>query len=354
MRIKIFVSFLFISGLYFISAQDLNKNKIDATDFHAVQIDTLFQDKISIRAIVVDNGKVWYAGDKNRFGFYDLKINEKFENTVTEDTLKIEFRSIAKTDKYVYLLSIANPALLYQVGKDGKSIKLVYQERNEKVFYDSMQFWNNNEGIAVGDPITNHLCILKTINGGFTWNKISESKLPEAFDGEAHFAASNTNIVIKGKETWIVSGGKKARVFYSPDKGNSWSSHETPIVQGKQMTGIFTADFYDEKNGFVAGGNYEIPNQNFDNKAVTDNGGKTWELIANNKGFGYASCVQYVPKSKGMGIVAVGASGLYYSSDSGLNWIQFSKDPSLYTIRFVNDTTAIAAGRNKMIRIHFK
>ena len=351
---KIFFSLLFFNVLHFVSAQDLNKNKIEKIGFQTAQIDTLFQDKISIRAIVLDSDKVWYAGDKNRFGFYDLKDNQKFENTIVEDTLKIEFRSIAKTDKYIYALSVANPALLYQISKDGKNSKLVYQERNEKVFYDSMQFWNNKEGIAISDPMNNRLSILKTIDGGFTWNKIAENKLPQVFEGEAHFAASNTNIIIKGNDTWIVSGGKKARVFYSSDKGNSWKNYETPIVQGKQMTGIFTADFYDAKKGFVAGGNYEVLNQNYDNKAVTNDGGKTWKLIANNQGFGYASCVQYVPESGGKGIVVVGASGLYYSSDAGKKWTQFSQDSSLYTIRFINENTAIAAGRNKMIRIRFK
>jgi type IV secretory pathway TrbD component len=29
----------------------------------------LFQDKISIRAIVIDANKIWYAADKGRFGF---------------------------------------------------------------------------------------------------------------------------------------------------------------------------------------------------------------------------------------------------------------------------------------------
>lgn len=351
---KIFISVLFLSGLHFVGAQGLNKNKIIKKDFSVVQIDTLFQDEISIRAIVIDKDKIWYAADKNRFGFYDLKHNKKIENKIIEQDLKIEFRSIAQTDNYIYILSVANPALLYQISKDGKSSKLVYQEKNEKVFYDSMQFWNNKEGIAIGDPLDNKLCILKTTDGGFTWNKLPESKLPQVFEGEAHFAASNTNIIIKGKDTWIVSGGKKARTFYSPDKGDSWKSYDTPIVQGKQMTGIFTADFYDEKNGFVAGGNYEVLNQNFDNKAITNDGGKTWKLIANNEAFGYASCVQYVPNSQGNGIVVVGASGLYYSSDGGSNWKQFSKDPSLYTIRFIDGNTAIAAGRNKMIRIRFK
>jgi hypothetical protein len=351
---RMFFSMLFFSGLHFVIAQDLNKNKVDISGFNSVQIDTLFQDKISIRAIMIEENRVWYAGNQNRFGFYDLKSNKKFENKIIEDTLNIEFRSIAKTADYIYVLSVANPALLYQISKDGKNTKLVYKEKNEKVFYDSMQFWNDKEGIAIGDPLTNRLCVLKTIDGGFTWNKLPETKLPEIFEGEAHFAASNTNIVIKGKNTWVVSGGKKARVFCSSDKGNSWKSYETPIIQGKQMTGIFTADFYDEKNGFVAGGNYETLQQNFENKAVTNNGGETWDLIANNEGFGYASCVQYVPKSKGKGIVVVGASGLYYSSNGGSTWKQLSKDSSLFTIRFISETTAIAAGHNKMIRVRFK
>ncbi|WP_281226140.1 oxidoreductase [Flavobacterium aquiphilum] len=351
---KIFAAILFFSGLCFVGAQSLNKNKIKSAGFSSVQIDTIFQDQISIRAIVLDHDKIWYAGDKNRYGFYDLKSKEKFENTIAEGSLKIEFRSIAKTTNYIYILSVANPALLYQITKDGKKFQLVYQEKNEKVFYDSMQFWNDKDGIAVGDPITDRLTIIKTNDGGKTWNKLPDGKLPKLFEGEAHFAASNTNIIVEDNNTWIVSGGKKSRVFYSPDKGNSWSAYETPIIQGKQMTGIFTADFYDAKRGFISGGNYELPNQNSENKAVTNDGGKTWKLIAVNQAFGYASCVQYVPKSNGKGIVVVGASGLYYSSDGGVNWVQFSKDPSLYTIRFVDETTAIAAGSNKMIRIHFK
>lgn len=351
---KVFVMVLFLSSLSTIQAQNSNENKKVKNIFSVIEVDTLFKDKISIRAILFDERKIWYSADKGRFGFYDLKSNKKFEKAITKDTLKIEFRSIAKTSKYIYVLSVANPALLYQIAKDGSEVKLVYQENDKKVFYDSMQFWNEKEGIAVGDPITDCLSIIVTHDGGNSWTKIADSKLPKVFEGEAHFAASNTNIVIKGNDTWIVTGGKKARVFYSADKGNIWKAYETPIVQGKQMTGIFTADFYDAKVGFVAGGNYEVPNQNFENKAVTLDGGKNWNLIAENQGFGYASCVQYVPNSNGKGLVVVGGTGLFYSSDGGTTWTQFSKDPSLFTIRFLDDTTAIAAGYNKVIRIRFK
>jgi hypothetical protein len=38
---------------------------------------------------------------------------------------------------------------------------------------------------------------------------------------------------------------------------------------------------------------------------LTTDGGKHG-IIAENQGFGYASCVQYVPKSNGKGLVSVG------------------------------------------------
>ncbi|MFV8354645.1 WD40/YVTN/BNR-like repeat-containing protein [Flavobacterium sp. XS1P32] len=328
-----------------------NNNNID---FNAVAIDTLFQDKISIRAIVIDANKIWYAADKGRFGFYNIDNNQKFESSISKDSLKLEFRSNAQTKKNIYILNVGNPALLYQISKEEKKVKLVYQENHEKVFFDSMQFWNNKEGIAMGDPIADCLNVIITRDGGNTWSKVPSNKLPKVMDGEAAFAASNTNILIKGNNTWLVSGGKKSRVFYSPDKGDSWTVFDTPIVQGKAMTGIFTADFYDSKSGFIAGGDYELRNQNFSNKALTTDGGKTWNLIAENQGFGYASCVQYVPKSNGKGLVSVGFSGLYYSSDGGISWKQLASDSTLHTIRFLDNHTAIAAGQNKMIRIRFK
>jgi photosystem II stability/assembly factor-like uncharacterized protein len=54
------------------------------------------------------------------------------------------------------------------------------------------------------------------------------------------------------------------------------------------------------------------------------------------------------------GIVSVGASGLQYSADGGITWKQFSEDATLYTIRFLDEDTAFAAGKNKIIRIEFK
>jgi photosystem II stability/assembly factor-like uncharacterized protein len=345
---KIILTLVF--GLLFCSCK---LQHVNTTPFTSVTIDTLLQDKISIRALALEKDKVWYAAGKSRFGFFDLGLNQKKEFQIPFEK-SVEFRSIAQTNKYVFILSVANPALLYRISKEDFSYELVYQEEHEKVFYDSMQFWNDKEGIAIGDPIEGSFSIITTLDGGNSWQKTPFNQIPKLEVGEAAFAASNTNIVIKGNSTWLVSGGKKSRVFSSNDKGKSWFVYDTPMVQGKQMTGIFTADFYDSKTGFISGGNYEVLTQNFDNKARTTDGGKTWNLVSQHQGFGYASCVQYVPNSNGKGLVTVGASGLFYSNDGGDSWKQLSTDGSLYTIRFLDSTTAIAAGKNKLIRIQFK
>ena len=320
--------------------------------FTAITIDTLYTSKISIRAIAFDNDTIYYGGSNKKLGFVSPKA--KYEKQVTSVPHDFEFRSIAQTSKYVFFLSIGSPALLYRYDRSFKRSELVYEEKHEKVFYDCMLFWNDKEGIAIGDPTDTCLSIIITRDFGKAWSKIPCTQLPKVVEGEGAFAASNTNICIKGTSCWVVSGGKQSRVFYSNDKGNTWQVFATPIVQGETMTGIFTADFYDEKIGFIAGGNYEKPDQNFQNKALTFDGGKTWNLVGENIGFGYASCVQFVPNSKGKSLVSIGANGLFYSNDYGNNWKQFDVDSSLYTLRFINSHQAIAAGKDKIIRISFK
>ncbi len=344
MRYKILIFGL----LYIILSCSSLPNKVKS--FDAVSI---LEDKISIRALVIDENYVWYAGNSNKYGKINLKTNEITRYTIKTDST-FEFRSIAQTKDYIFLLSISNPAVLYKISKQTNAQEIVYEEYDTKVFYDSMHFKDEKNGMAMGDPTEDCLSVLITNDGGNSWKKWSCANSPKIVDGEAAFAASNTNLIITNSKVFMISGGIKSRVFVSEDFGKSWQVYETPIIQGEAMTGIFSADFYDDSIGFITGGNYDKPNDNFRNKAITFDGGKTWKLVSNGEAFGYASCVQFVPKSKGKKLIIAGANGVFYSKDFGYSWQKINDNTDFFTLKFLNSKTVFLAGKNKVVRMELK
>lgn len=151
----------------------------------------------------------------------------------------------------------------------------------------------------------------------------------------------------------MISGGTKSRVYFSEDKGKTWEIYETPLVQGKPTTGGYSIDFYDENKGFIIGGDYTQPEENQKNKAISTDGGKTWSLVSRGNPPGYKSCVQFAPNQEGKKLIAVGPSGISASIDEGKTWKKIS-DEGFYTLRFLDDSTAYAAGKNKISKIAFK
>ncbi|WP_179352518.1 WD40/YVTN/BNR-like repeat-containing protein [Winogradskyella vidalii] len=344
---------LFIGYFLFIALVSCNSEKsIQPRNFSKIEIETLLQDSLlNVRAIEINEGRVVVATSNGAI-YQNVGFKSEFDIgrywEITEDSLMTNnFRALAFQGDYTYTLSIGNPAKLFQDGS------LKYYENHPKVFYDSMDFWNDEEGIAIGDPTDDCMSIIITRDRGETWTKLTCDDLPKTKDGEAAFAASDTNIAIVGNHTWVATGGKTSRVLYSPDKGHTWKIFNTPIVQGKETTGIYSIDFYDEKNGFAIGGDYTKPNDTLNNKIRTNDGGKTWQVVANGKGPGYRSCVQYVPNSNGKELVAIGFKGIDYSNDAGDSWRHLN-DEGFYTIRFLNDSVAYAAGKGSVSKLTFR
>lgn len=349
MRLTLF----FLSLIFLFSCEEEVETK-----FTSVEITQIFTDSISIRAIEpIDENRVWFAANKGKIGLIDGKT-PKLATIKYEDSL-LHFRAIAATKEVVFVLSIANPGVLYKIGFDAEitgeatNIEEVYVETGEKVFYDSMAFWNENEGIAMGDPTGPCLSIIITRDGGNRWEKLSCDLLPATEMGEAAFAASNSNISVFGNHAWIATGGKRARVFHSADKGKTWEVFNTPIVAGKAMTGIYSIAFFDEKTGVVFGGDWEEKSLNKANKAITNDGGKNWKLMAKDEGPGYTSSVKFVPGTAGKGIVAVGSPGISYSADQGKNWTVLSEE-AFHALEFVNDSIAFTSGDNKISKLVFR
>lgn len=348
MKVLLKLSILFISVL--ISCKSLSKIDRDSINFN-----TILEDNISIRALeIVNDSLLFYAGSAGKYGLINLKTTDikKFQLPAINDTVYHEIRSISFTSSKLFLLTIESPAQLYQLNYDGTDLKLVYQEYHSKAFYDSMRFWNDQEGIAMGDPTDDCMSVITTRDGGNSWQKISCANLPQTQEGEAAFAASNTNLAVYKNKAWMISGGKKSRLFSSSDKGKTWQVQELPIIQGGEMTGAFTMDFYKGKKAMILGGDWSNMKKNTQNKLVSKNGGKTWQLVAKGSGPGYRSCVQAIPNTKGNSWLTVGIPGISVTTDFGKTWRLLSQKP-YYAIRFLNDSVAFVAGRNRIDQLKF-
>ncbi len=335
---------LFLGAIFLLSSC---KKEYKARNIVSVDINEFEIDSTSIRSIqAIDQNTFYYAGSNGKIGHTKDGGKTWFHQKITyQDSIKPYFRSIASNGSAIFALSIGNPALLYKL--DELESDVVYKEEHEKVFYDSMKFFDSTNGIAMGDPTEDCLSIIITRDGGKTWSKIPCSKLPKVAEGEAAFAASNTNIKVLGTTAWIVTGGKKARIFKTTDYGDTWEVYTTPIVQGEGSQGIYSVDFADENNGIIIGGDYSKPKGNIANKAITKDGGKTWLLVADGQDPNYKSCVQYVPDTDGKEVFAVGKTGISFSNDGGITWKEVSKEP-YYVIQFVNKHHAWLAGNKKV------
>ncbi len=330
------------------------------SDFKILSKKEIVIEKMSIRTLYPENNGVYAGGSNSKFAYFDFDTNKAYLKIIQEKST--DFRALAHATK-IYIVNAGSPAKLYEISKpftmseenfQKKCIpELIYSEEGEKVFYDSM-FMKGDLGYALGDPTENCMTLLKTKDGGKTWSKIPCDSLPKTMEGEAAFAASDTNIKIVNNHIFALTGGIKSRLLKSEDNGTTWQFYDLPIIQGKTMQGGFSMDFYDEKNGIIVGGDYDNQNDNSNNKIATFDGGKTWISIAQNEAFGHASCVQYIPKSKGKKILVAAGDGVYYSNSKGLYWKKVMDGKNFYTIRFNGPKKVYLAGKDRVVQLIIK
>ncbi|MEX0363177.1 MAG: oxidoreductase, partial [Allomuricauda sp.] len=99
--------------------------------FSTVQIKTVFEDSVSIRAIAfLDSKTLAFAGSGGVYGTVDVVNHKVRSNRQTHDSLYPGFRAVGKTASDFFMLSAGNPALLYKTG-DAGTMELVYKEEGE-------------------------------------------------------------------------------------------------------------------------------------------------------------------------------------------------------------------------------
>lgn len=314
-----------------------------------IKFQTLLIDDISIRALEIWDGKVWYSGTNSKFGYVSLSDNLDKKQIKTSDK-RLQFRTLAQNKTHFYLVNIESPAYFFKVDKKTLLFENFATDSSKTAFYDAIHFVDDRRMYAFSDPDENHNLKLKFM--------ISDTKKDvfiathhnyKLSEGEAAFAASNTNIASYKNAVWVATGGKKSRILKSTD-GTKFEFIDIPFVQGTSSQGIYSIDFYNENFGIAVGGDYTKQNSNINNIATTEDGGKTWKIQASGKNAGYSTCVKIRPHSKGKDIIAIGDQHISISHDFGKTWKKISDAKGFYTFQWVDKQTIILAGKNKIVK----
>jgi photosystem II stability/assembly factor-like uncharacterized protein len=133
-------------------------------------------------------------------------------------------------------------------------------------------------------------------------------------------------------------------VYHSPDRGRTWTVHDTPLRAGVASAGVFSVAFRDARHGAISGGDYQNPGLSGRNLATTNDGGRSWTLTDSvSSPAGYRSAVAFVPRTRANTLVAVGLTGTDVSTDDGRTWT--SVDSTAYnSVAFASPTAGWAVG----------
>jgi len=258
----------------------------------------------------------------------------------------LDFRGIVAfkaSTAYVMSSGEGEKSRIYKTTDGGETWNLQYTDKRKEFFLDSIACRSETHCFALSDPIDGKFLLLKTTDGQH-WNPLSSGNMPAALPSEGAFAASNTCVALSGADIFFGTGGPAARVFRSSDSGRTWSVVETPIAHGNASSGIFSIARADDKTIVAVGGDYQDPKRASGVAAYSLDGGKTWQLAAQQPG-GYHSAVARIDDGRW---VAVGPNGEDISGDFGVHWKR-TDSLNLNAVALLDIWTAWAVGPNGTI-----
>jgi photosystem II stability/assembly factor-like uncharacterized protein len=303
--------------------------------------------KTSLRGLSVVNDNVAWVSGSNGIVGKTTNGGKNWKWFTVKGFEKYDFRDIEAFDAVTaVIMSVAEPAYILKTNDGGETWKVVYENKTKGMFLDAMEFWNEQSGIVIGDPIDGKFFVVRTFDGGSSWQDIPFRNRPAADSGEACFAASGTNVRALAKEEAVfVSGGIKSRMFTKNPPVT------LPVIQGTETTGANSIAVFDHNklHGgrilIVVGGDFKDENSNNKNCFYSYNGGRNWEA-PKTPPHGYRSCVEYLSKKN---VVCCGLNGVDYSTDGGKNFLWISKE-GFHVVRLAKfGKTVYLAGENGKI-----
>lgn len=301
----------------------------------------------SLRGLsVVDAQVVWASGSRGTV-IRTTTGGSAWQVVSPPDAAALDFRSIhARSAQVAHIAATAGR--IYRTTDGGATWSLRYQATDTTVFLDAIDFWDDQHGVALGDPQGGRFLVLVTRDGGATWAEAPAASRPATVEGEAAFAASGTSLVVDGmRGAWLGSGGKAAHLFRTTDRGTTWSSVDVPMRQGGAAEGIFSVTPAG-KSVVLVGGNYTQNDSTRANAAVYYPGRKEWGTLTSPPR-GYRSGV--AAGRGGKLLIAVGPGGSDVSEDGGLTWRAFDST-GFHAVRASANSVFFASGSDGRVAVY--
>lgn len=271
-------------------------------------------DTVNFKSVsAVDNNIAWISGDVQRV----YRTTNGGTNWVRRSSNGIPYplslSNVFGVDENVALVAgtfNGDRTFVFRTSNGGASWVQVFSQQNG--FINSIWMNNGLEGFMQGDPVDGRWSLWRTSNGGITWDSTGVY-LPS--NGDEYGYVNTMYITSENQNKSIWFGTDNFRVYHSSNYGSSWNIQATPNCQYIQALW-----FNDISNGMIGGsGIYS-----------TSNGGLNWNFTSNM----ISTSGITGEGNKWWNIQSYG-SNIYFSSNNGVNWVTQFQDTS---IQFVDIT----------------
>jgi photosystem II stability/assembly factor-like uncharacterized protein len=279
---------------------------------------------------------VWASGSEGTV-LRSTDAGRSWSSVGPPGTGSLQFRDIeASSAERAVVLSIGpgEESRVYVTDDGGHTWAESFRNTDPAAFYDCLTFTTPRVGYAMSDPVDGRFRVIRTRDGGHSWEVMDSTGMPPARDGEFAFAASGTCLQsdAAGNLHLATGGVDPARVFTSRDGGDTWTVADSPVAGGPSA-GIYSLSFQGRR-GVAVGGDYAAPEAAEGNAAWTADGGRTWHTPRGTGLGGYRSGSAWAgrswpgrfgshPSRAGGTVLAVGPTGSDVSRDGGRSWSAF-------------------------------